>query len=128
MITTQFNQRERYLESKVESTIHLQEFINNTHNILKSKSYPKNLRILDDHRNADYLFPTGDIDKILDTLLEDIDCLPSKSSGQNECISLSGISFLSQSCFRFCCRNFFHVFTSTVKNRISITAELSTNR
>lgn len=73
MITTHFNQSKRYLESKVDGPIHLQEFIDNTHNILRNKSYPKKLRILDDHRNADYLFTPEDIDKILETLLEDID-------------------------------------------------------
>ena len=73
MIDYHFNQSKNYLESKIEGAIHLSELIELANNILSCTSYPRKLKILDDQRNADYLFAPEDLDKILDVVLKNID-------------------------------------------------------
>ena len=73
MIDYHFNQSKNYLEVKIEGAIHLPEIIELAKNILSCKSYPRELKILDDERNVDYLFDPDDLNEVLDIVLENID-------------------------------------------------------
>ena len=73
MISYYFNQSNNYLETKIEGPTNLTEIVELAKNTLGSKSYPRELKVLDDERNAEYLFTTEDLNKIWDAVLENID-------------------------------------------------------
>ena len=56
MIDYHFNQSKNYLEVKIEGPTHLPELVELAKNILSCKSYPRELKILDDERNVDFIY------------------------------------------------------------------------